>query len=436
VTDDQKPSASETSSTDDQPDTKGPAEPSQTGSTKAAAALDKPTDSSAEKPAAQKEPTDKSMDKPASQPPAGKTPPRKEPAGKNGSNGSPLQMLLVWLLLIILAAGLVLGGYYLWEQQQSQQAATAELNNRLERQLGQWDGQAAQLTRSIQRELEQQATLRERELANLRRELASTSRRLIELSATSREDWKLAEAEYLLRLASQRLVVERNSATALAMAQAADDLLRELDDSNLHPVRRALARDISALKMTEPVDREGLYLRLLALIEQVETLSARGPIGEPVEGGEAVQIALDAEEQPKRWRDRVKAGFARLMAKLNQHLRVRTHSASAVDAVLPPDNQIYLTRNLLLMLEQAQSALLREEEVVYQTSLARAQDWLQKYYSLNPQAAPLQAELAQLQQEPVTQSLPSIGEALSLLKAYIEQRHRLEPDSPRAEGDA
>ena len=37
--------------------------------------------------------------------------------------------------------------------------------------------------------------------------LDSHNKRLLSLSSTSREDWLLAEAEYLLRLANQRLLM-------------------------------------------------------------------------------------------------------------------------------------------------------------------------------------------------------------------------------------
>src|SRR5690606_16217521 len=122
-----------------------------------------------------------------------------------------------------------------------------------------------QLERALNQRLEQQARQQEQALTSLEERLENANRRLRAMSSTNREDWKLAEAEYLLRLANQRLLMERDGGNALALAQEVDQILRDLNDTDLFPVRRALARDITALKLADQVDREGLYLQLMAL---------------------------------------------------------------------------------------------------------------------------------------------------------------------------
>src|SRR5690606_5363670 len=62
--------------------------------------------------------------------------------------------------------------------------------------------------------------------------------RLQALSTTTREDWLLAEAEYLLRLANQRILTERQTANALSLMVTADDILKEIDDPDLFVVRK------------------------------------------------------------------------------------------------------------------------------------------------------------------------------------------------------
>ena len=48
-----------------------------------------------------------------------------------------------------------------------------------------------------------------------------------ELMGPAREDWLLAESEYLLRLASQRLLMDRDVPSAIALIQSADDTLAD-----------------------------------------------------------------------------------------------------------------------------------------------------------------------------------------------------------------
>lgn len=58
----------------------------------------------------------------------------------------------------------------------------------------------------------------------------------------SRKDWRLAEAEHLLRLASLRLSALQDINSAQALVQGADEILREQDDPGAFGAREQLAR--------------------------------------------------------------------------------------------------------------------------------------------------------------------------------------------------
>src|SRR5690606_8246965 len=163
--------------------------------------------------------------------------------------------------------------------------------------------------------------------------------------SVTREDWKLAEAEYLLRLANQRVLLDRNSGNAVALAKTVDEILHSLNDPDLFPIRKALASEISGLSLAGDIDREGVYLRLMALSEQIEKL----PLIEPL--GAADDEWLDVvPEENETWGEKIKRGFNRILFKLSHHVR-RRDDAELVTAILPPDNQIYLKQNMRLMLE-------------------------------------------------------------------------------------
>ena len=97
--------------------------------------------------------------------------------------------------------------------------------------------------------VEQQLAEQQDEVQNAMNEMAqrvdNTAARVLALSSVNRDDWKIAEAEYLLRLANQRVLLERNSGNAVALAQNVDEILRDLNDPDLFPVRKALAREMS-----------------------------------------------------------------------------------------------------------------------------------------------------------------------------------------------
>lgn len=341
-----------------------------------------------------------------------------------------------WVLIVIafVVAGVLGGGFYWgWQSLSKQQAGLDVFADSLQQQQQRLIGLQQQLQQT-EKSRAAEKVQNDQVLADLTRRLQSHGKRLIALSSTSREDWLLAETEYLLRLANQRLLMERGTLGAQALLVAADNILRDLDDVDLFPVRRAITSDLNALKLAGQVDREGLYLQLAALAEQLQALT---PIMAPTLPARDTATAVDQStgtaadrsgDQPSVasiWAT-VKQSLQRTLTRFEDFLRVRHHD-EPVSPLLTVEHQFYLSQNLRLMIERAQLAMLREDTRIYQHSLEQAQSWLTTYYALNDQAKFLQAELDSLKQQPVAQELPSIAGSLSELKAYIERLHKLTP---------
>ena len=70
---------------------------------------------------------------------------------------------------------------------------------------------------------------------------------LAKAQVDTRSSYVLAEAEYLLKLADQRLLIERNPETATNLMRTAQGLLAQLEDGRLLTVREQLAQDIQLL---------------------------------------------------------------------------------------------------------------------------------------------------------------------------------------------
>lgn len=384
---------------------------------------------------------------PAKKEPIDKTTSKKTTGDKTAPKKPGVTRTLVWLLVLVVIALPIAGGlgaWLVWEQVQQQRSQLGELNRQLleQEQALENQGQALenqsqtlaqlpdgrQLERDLRRSLEQAGRQQTDTLEQMEQRLNRVNRRLSAIASTDRQDWKLAEAEYLLRVANQRLVLERDSRNALALAQTADHILRDLDDSDLLPVRRALTRDIQALRLAGRIDREGLYLQLLALGELLPQL----PLVEPLDGRleEADTLELDVEAtDPTVWQ-RIKSSFSGVLGRLSDHIRIRRHD-EPLSALADPREQFYLRQQLQLMLEQAQAGLLREEPEIYRTSLTRAADWLEQHYRLNPQTQEALASLRELAQVDVAPELPDLNEALNLLERHIEQLQRLSSDFQR-----
>ena len=246
----------------------------------------------------------------------------------------------------------------------------------------------------------------------------------------SEREWKLAEVEYLLRVANHRLLMEQDVATALGLLQAADGILEALDDLVLHPVRAALADEMLALSRSEGADVQGLYLRLDALKRQLESLvlarlqyrlaeaealsspqcnTSLLPKEHPDSQGAVSSCVMEATpNEPSGLLEAVAAEFRQL-------LRFRRIDAT-VKPLLAPKEAVYLELNLRLMLEQAQLAALKRDQVVFDSSLGSAQEWVRDYLALDdPDVQDTLEVLADLRQVQLDMPLPDLSASLDAL---------------------
>lgn len=329
--------------------------------------------------------------------------------------------LLPLLLIVIVLVGIG-GGYWGWQQLQSLQVSQVQLQQQLK-------NQTQELASLLQ---QQQSHTSKAELqsllAGLDKRLADTSTRLRTLESTDRQDWLLAEAEYLLRLANQRMLMEHGTQGALALLQNVDEVLRDLDNDDLFAVRQQLARDITAVKLAPAVDRSGLYLQLAALAESIEQLpdlpSDMNVAAEPVPVAEA--MLADAEQQPAGLWKQLQSHFWSAMATVGKHIRIRHHDQPIVP-VLPPESSAYVRQNIRLTLERAQLAMLRENSDIYQHSVAEARNILLRYFATQERAQIIARELDTLAKAPIKVQLPDIRGSLSALRDYTDRLHKVAP---------
>ena len=324
--------------------------------------------------------------------------------------------LWVALVLLVLIAGVSAFLYYEYH-------AITKLQQALAAQAAEHETKRKSLEAKFAEDLVVQSKQLQSDVTELTQRLDSTSSKVLGLANMSRDDWKLAEVDYLLRMANQRILMENEATNSLALAQSANGILAELQNADLFAARKKLTEEIEALKLASKVDREGIYLQLLAITQQIENL----PLIEPLfEEDEETIAAMEEGEEPESqtlWQ-RVQRVGKNVWHKLSIYVRVRDQGRR-VDAILPPEDQMYLKQNLRLMLEQAQIGLLREEQHVYQASLDKAQNWIRDYYPLNDQAQIVLNDLEQLKKSNVQQPLPDFTGSAAMVKEYLRQKDRL-----------
>lgn len=331
----------------------------------------------------------------------------------------------LWLLTLLIAIAGVCLSIFLWQggiaQQQSLQQSRAAIAGAIQRVDGQAEnnkklqGQFDQWQANNQ--LQQQQLLQR--IDNLQQQLSSQQKRLQSLSTTDRDDWLLAEAEYLMRLAHQRLLMGKQRDSAMQLLTAADAIIKDLDDHALYSVREALANDMANLRAAVTLDLEGHYLALAALAQQAEQLPLI----------QSLQLSLPRPEVPvaQSWQQRLAVGFQAALDKLSGYIQINRRD-DIYKPLLAPEYEAAVRQNVRLMFEQAQMASLAGKQKLYEDSLSKVDHWLATYFTLDKVSTDaVVAQLQHLKQQQVAISLPDISGSLRALKAYVENIHQLKP---------
>ena len=340
--------------------------------------------------------------------------------------GSSAPAWVALLLALVVAAGL---GWSLWEQQRGAAGIAARLQaieamaprdvagqddnyRRLQDQLAALEAQLQGGTQASNAQSEQLARALAA-VAALEAQVAEQRLEMARYSANDRDAWLLAEAQYLLRLANQRLIMAGDAVAAEALLGSADNILKQLDDVRLIEVRAAVAADLAAVRAMPRIDVEGIYLRLAALAEQAGKLVIF----------ELPQQQAQPEQAPAQgWRERLHRGYEAALSKLSNYIIIRRRDVP-MQALMDPQWEGLVRQNLRMLLEQAQVALLSGNEVLYRESLERAQHWVGEFFESDEAAArAMSREIGQLAGITVAAGIPDISRSVLALDAMMKQR--------------
>ncbi len=340
---------------------------------------------------------------------------------------------LVAILALIIAIALALWSWQQWNNHQAVMQTIESLKQdtaQLEDLYGDRGSQQSQRLQSLEEKLASQREL----IATQQRQIDHNARELLEAGNRTRTDWLLAEAEYLLRIANQRLMIEKDIRGAMSALEAADEVLNESDDIGVYPVRQQLAREILALKGLTGVDRTGLYLTLEAAIDSIHQLTDQALISENAPGfvvNAAQGESAGTGEEPGA----VVQAWNKVKATLMQVVVVRRMD-EPVKPLLSPDQSAYARLNLQLMLEEAEMAVLRGNQPLYERALTKARTTIDDWYNAsNPRVTALSDTLAELAGKNVDPELPDISQSLDLLKERLAGRLNANNDNGEDNAD-
>lgn len=336
-------------------------------------------------------------------------PPVEEPAPsvvvrRGGGRG----IAIIALILVLLVLGSIGGtvGYFVYQGEDPLDYVPIPTIERLEARLDELQTEVSAAERTGRRALDRESELRDG-LDDLGRALTALSSDIAAEAPIDERQWRLAETAYLLRVANIRAGLEKDRAGADALLVAADELLRELDDLGLMPVRERIAEARTSLRTSPAVDRTGLYLELEALGEQIAALPMDQREYAPPPRDETPteeQLLEETDEvEPAGWTGTLRETVAGLVD-------FRIHRPSPVRTLSEPGEADFVRHNLALKIEQAQLALLRKDAEVWRLALEDAARWTRDYFDLESTSVrAVLADLERLTEERVEVPAPDLS---------------------------
>ncbi len=353
----------------------------------------------------------------------------KVPLEQPAPSRSGLWIGIIALLVVVLVAG---AGFYLLQQLRSQgdninkedqrNIENAKQISGFQSQLAAMQSQLSNATATISNtnerfsgQLDAVSKLQDEKLAATRKELSTTITQVQRQLGKTRGDWLIADAEYLLSVAGQRLHLIGDIETTREALEAADQRLRESGDAGAFKVREQIAKELASLRAIPVIDFVGMYSTLQSLSSRVEQLTLFLPYeGKPV----AKQSEHDKHSVPSPTSSDL---LNMALKQIDGYVTIR-HTEQPIKAILTAEQAQFIRQQLSLKLEMVKVALVQKNQTLYQASLNDTLTWLDKHFNKNTQTQDFIAQLHKLDEIKLNAQMPDISLSLKMLRDITKLR--------------
>jgi len=235
------------------------------------------------------------------------------------------------------------------------------------------------------------------------------------------DDWKIAEAGFLLRIAEQKLSEQGDVPGAVTLLRTADQRLAEAAGARYALVREAIATSLLSLEATpDGVDVQGTFVAIEALKDRLPAVLGAAP---------AVTTATTAESQPDAPDEPAPtSAFDSLLSRLVELARIRRVDAQNVKPMPAEEDLLFRERSIQMALDQAQLGLLRHDQVVYDTGLGNAENSFAAASGVMSTDQRSWADsLSTLRKHEVQRTLPDLAPVLRAFDATSSSAAELQP---------
>ena len=253
------------------------------------------------------------------------------------------------------------------------------------------------------------------ELAQNQKSIKGLQMAIADMKGRSPNDWLLAEADYLVKLAARKLYLEHDVFSATQLLESADQRIATLNDPNLFPLRQAMANDITALKSLPIIDRDGLVLRLMSLQKQVASLPLANAILPKATEQKKPVVSADVGD----WKSNLLTSLKEFS---ENFITFRTRDGNVIP-LLSPKQDFYLRENIVAKLDLAIRAVYDEKDGIYSTALETATQWSDSFFDQDSSSVQqFENTLKSLSQQKVQVTYPVKLQSQDILSKVIAEK--------------
>ena len=232
-------------------------------------------------------------------------------------------------------------------------------------------------------------------------------------------DWLLAEADYLVKLAGRKLFLEHDAVSATKLMESADQRIAALNDPSLVSLRQSMTNDITKLRTIPLIDRDGLVLRITSLQQQVDSL----PLANAILPEAAVVEKKAVSQDINDWQNNLMTS----MKDFSENFITFRSRDGEVIPLLSPEQHFYLRENIKGKLETAIRAVYKEQGELYSAALNTASEWSKAYLNQdNNSVIEFEKAIKQLSEQNISVKYPVKLESQNELSDVIRDRLRRE----------
>ena len=352
-----------------------------------------------------------------------------------------------WFGVIILTiiVGLAGVGFYLFTQLRDKQADLGgEVKGQMSKQIADYQSQLVAIQSQLAtleaniagkdthftKTLADFSQLHNEKLDSTRKELNDSIVGVQRQLGKTRGDWLIADAEYLLSVANERLYLISDVNTTREALEAADQRLRESGDAGTFKVREEIAREISAIKSVMVADVVGIYASIQTLQDRVDKLVLLLPYT-----GKALSAPEAEKKQTGGEAEQDQGVLDSAMSQLKGIVTIR-HTEHEVEEILTPEEAQFIQEQLRVKLEMVKIALVQHNEALFQSSLTDAKKWTELHFMKNQEVANFIAELERFSNIKIRSQFPDISSSLKMLKDITKLRIEADKATLPAEATA